>query len=144
MDNGVLTIIDIQRLVSASGAGVVVPAAGAAVPSGGVMVPGGGVQLAPADGVAYFNNVVTAVNDHVVRVSVMTQPYFWHCHPNSDETFLVVEGSIFIDLEEKTVELFPGQLFTIPRKVKHRTRPNGARSVNLTVESADLETVKME
>ena len=94
--------------------------------------------------VSYFNIPLSLVNDHVIRVSVMTEPFYWHLHPNSDETFLVTEGSIFIDLEEKTVELFPGQLFTIPRNVKHRTRPNGDRSVNLTIERKDMETVKME
>jgi mannose-6-phosphate isomerase-like protein (cupin superfamily) len=92
----------------------------------------------------YFNEPLTSVNDHVVRVSVMTQPYFWHLHPNSDEVFLVMEGSIFIDLEDKTIELQLGQLFTIPRNTKHRTRPNGNRSVNLTIESADLKTIKLE
>lgn len=92
----------------------------------------------------YFNEPLTSVNDHVVRVSVMTQPYFWHLHPDSDEVFLVMEGSIFIDLEDKTIELFPGQLFTIPRNTKHRTRPNGDRSVNLTIEGADLKTIKLE
>jgi len=92
----------------------------------------------------YFNQVLTGVNNQVVRVSVMTHPYFWHLHPNSDETFLVIEGSIFIDLEDKTIELLPGQLFTIPRNVKHRTRPAGDRSVNLTIESADLQTNKTE
>jgi mannose-6-phosphate isomerase-like protein (cupin superfamily) len=93
---------------------------------------------------SYFNQILTVVNDHVVRVSVMTEPFYWHLHPNSDETFLVIEGSLFIDLDDKTVELFPGQLFTIPRGVKHRTRPGGNRSVNLTVEHVDLQTVKVE
>ncbi|MBD1384187.1 cupin domain-containing protein [Mucilaginibacter rigui] len=92
----------------------------------------------------YKNIPVAQVNDHVVRMGVMTEPYFWHLHPESDESFLVVEGSIFIDLEDRTVELFPNQLFTIPQKVIHRTRPNGARSVNLTFESSSMTTVKVE
>src|ERR1700722_14156798 len=92
----------------------------------------------------YFNQLLASVNNQVVRVSVMTQPYFWHLHPNSDETFLVIAGSIFIDLEDKTIELLTGQLFTIPRNVKHRTRPVGDRSVNLTIESADLQTTRTE
>src|ERR1700734_4008360 len=92
----------------------------------------------------YFNQILTRVNNHVVRVSLMTQPYFWHLHPNSDETFFVIEGSIFLDLEDKTVELLPGQLFTVPRNVKHRTRPVVDRSVNLTIESADLQTIRIE
>jgi len=93
---------------------------------------------------SYFNEALTVVNDHVVRVSVMTEPYFWHLHPNSDETFLAMEGSLFIDLDDKTVELFPGQLFTIPRNVRHRTRPGGNRSVNLTFEHVDLQTQRLE
>ena len=90
------------------------------------------------------NIPLTHLNDHVVRVSVMTEPYFWHYHPNSDEIFMVLEGSVFIDFEDKTIELFPNQLFTIPKNVKHRTRPNGSRSVNLTFESADLVTTKTD
>lgn len=90
------------------------------------------------------NLPIALVNDHVVRVSVMTAPYFWHFHPNSDETFLVLEGSVFIDLENETIELFPSQLFTIPKNVVHRTRPAGERSVNLTFESNDLTTTKVE
>lgn len=92
----------------------------------------------------YFNMALSLVNDHVIRVSVMTQPFYWHIHPNSDETFLAIEGSILIEVEEKTVELLPGQLFTIPRNVKHRTGPTGGRSVNLTIEQRDMETVRMD
>jgi mannose-6-phosphate isomerase-like protein (cupin superfamily) len=102
------------------------------------------IQQVLKDKSSYFNTALTQVNDHVVRVSIMTQPYFWHLHPNSDETFLVMEGAVLIDLEDKTVELLPGQLFTIPKNVKHRTRPKGDRSVNLTIESTDLQTVRLE
>lgn len=92
----------------------------------------------------YANFPLAFVNNHVVKVSVMTEPFYWHLHPNSDETFLVVEGSIFIDLETTTIELFPGQLFTVPKNIKHRTRPNGERSVNLTFEHQNIETIKLE
>lgn len=90
------------------------------------------------------NLALTFANDHVVRVSVMTAPYFWHYHPDSDETFLVVDGSVWIDLEHQSIELFPNQLFTIPKNVVHRTRPGSERSVNLTFEHKDLRTVKVE
>jgi mannose-6-phosphate isomerase-like protein (cupin superfamily) len=91
----------------------------------------------------YANFPLALVNDHVVRVGVMTGPFYWHLHPNSDESFLVMEGSLYIDLDNTTIELLPGQLFTIPKNTKHRTRPNGSRSVNLTFESQDMETVKL-
>ncbi len=90
----------------------------------------------------YKNIRLSLVNDHVVRLSIMTEPYPWHYHPNSDEAFLGVEGILCIDLDERTVELAPGQLITIPANVRHRTRPQGSRSVNLTFERAGMETVQ--
>lgn len=92
---------------------------------------------------AYINLPLCRINDHVVRISIMTEPFYWHFHPNSDETFFVIEGSIYIDLETQTIELASGQLFTIPINVKHRTRPKGIRSVNLTFEYNAIETVKL-
>ena len=70
----------------------------------------------------------------------MTQPYYWHFHPNSDETFLVIECVLVIEFEHGEIQLAPGQMATVPRRVKHRTRPLGARSVNLTFEAANTET----
>jgi len=89
---------------------------------------------------SYKNRVIASVNDHVVRISVMTEVYHWHCHPDSDESFLSVEGGLFIDLDDRTVELLPGQMVTVKRGVRHRTRPIGERSVNLTFERADARS----
>jgi mannose-6-phosphate isomerase-like protein (cupin superfamily) len=88
----------------------------------------------------YDNHTVTSVNDHVVRISTMTQTFHWHCHPNSDETFLVLEGGIAIEFEQGEIQLAAGQMATVSRGVRHRTRPLGKRSVNLTFEAADTKT----
>ena len=88
----------------------------------------------------YDNHLVASINDHVVRVSMMTQPYHWHSHPNSDETFLVIEGGLVIEFEYGEIQLAPGQMTTVPRGLRHRTRPLGRRSVNLTFEAANTET----
>ena len=92
----------------------------------------------------YTNLTLALTNDHIVRLSIMTEPYFWHLHPNSDESFLVLEGTLFIDLEDVTIELLPNQLFTVPKNIMHRTRPGNSRSVNLTFESRDMETIRSE
>jgi mannose-6-phosphate isomerase-like protein (cupin superfamily) len=90
---------------------------------------------------AYDNHPIANINDHVVRISTMTEPYHWHFHPNSDETFLVIEGRLAIEFESGSLELDPGQLVTIPSGVRHRTRPVSARSVNITFELANTETI---
>ena len=85
-------------------------------------------------GTRYDNHAVAKVNDHEVRVSTMTEDYHWHCHPDSDESFLALEGGLYIDFDDRTVALMPGQMITVERDVRHRTRPIGTRSVNLTFE----------
>jgi mannose-6-phosphate isomerase-like protein (cupin superfamily) len=93
---------------------------------------------------SYDNYPIADVNDHVVRISIMTEPFYWHLHPNSDEGFLVIEGRLGIDLPGGSVLLETGQFFTVPRGTAHRTRPLSERSVNITFESADATTVTVE
>lgn len=31
----------------------------------------------------YFNTIINKLNDHVVRMGIMTKPYPWHLHPDS-------------------------------------------------------------
>jgi len=85
-------------------------------------------------GTRYDNHSIASVNDHEVRISTMTEDYYWHCHPDSDESFLALEGGLYIDFDDRTIELLPGQMITVERGVRHRTRPIGKRSVNLTFE----------
>lgn len=89
----------------------------------------------------YHNRRVGAANDHEVRMSVMTAGFEWHSHPRSDEIFFVIEGELMIELGDRQIVLGEGDLFTVPRGVVHRTRPVGARSVNLTFERRDTGTV---
>ncbi|MEX3997712.1 hypothetical protein AB4Y38_02300 [Paraburkholderia sp. EG285A] len=51
---------------------------------------------------------------------------------------------LIIDFEEGAIELRAGQLLTIPAGVRHRTRPGGARSINLTVEKANATTIRCD
>ncbi|MDQ8757938.1 cupin domain-containing protein [Sphingosinicella sp. LHD-64] len=88
----------------------------------------------------YHNRSLADVNDHEIRLSVMTEGFPWHIHPDSDETFLVVEGQLVIEFEAGEVVLSPGEMLTVPHGARHRTRPGGARSVNLTFARKDAAT----
>ena len=91
----------------------------------------------------YLNYALTNVNDHVVRLNIMIEDFYWHFHQNSDETFLVIEGTLLLDLEQETVTLGQGQMYTIPQNVHHRTGPESSRSINITFERANMETVRV-
>jgi mannose-6-phosphate isomerase-like protein (cupin superfamily) len=93
---------------------------------------------------AYDNRSLAAINDHEVRLSVMTHGFPWHHHPDSDETFLVIDGELVIEFESGEVVLGLGEMLTVPRGTMHRTRPCGARSVNLTFERQGAATTVAE
>ena len=80
------------------------------------------------------NWVLANVNDHVVRVSVMTRDFHWHRHSNSDEVLMPLEGSLIVDFEEQSMTLAAGEFVLVPRNVLHRTRPAGDKVVTLSFE----------
>lgn len=82
------------------------------------------------------NFVVGNINDHVVRLSVLQKDFHWHIHEKSDEFFYVIEGKLFVDFEDHTEEILPGELITVPKKIKHRTRSN-ERTILLCFEHRD-------
>src|SRR5579864_8305386 len=85
----------------------------------------------------WYNQTLCAVNASVVRLGVVEGEYHWHKHDDDDEFFYVVEGNLLIDLEEKIVDLVPGQGFVVPKGVLHRTRAP-RRTVILMVENAGI------
>lgn len=72
---------------------------------------------------AWQPRTVSVYNGHDVMVAKLRGDYHWHVHPDTDDLFLVLHGALEIDLEDgSTVALGPGQLYVVPRGVRHRPR----------------------
>ena len=85
----------------------------------------------------WYNQTLCRVNDSVIRLGVMQGEYHWHKHDNDDEFFFVLSGRFIVDLEERSVDLLPGQGIVVPKGVMHCTRAP-ERSVILMVETAAI------
>ena len=85
----------------------------------------------------WLNQTLTQVNDCVIRLGIIEGEYHWHEHENEDEFFYVLEGTLFIDLEDRTIELNPNQGATISKNVLHRTRAS-KKVVMLMVETKHI------
>jgi len=63
--------------------------------------------------------VVARLNDYEVKVVKLQGEFVWHAHDDTDELFLVLDGTLTIRLRDGDVRLAPGQLFVVPRGVEH-------------------------
>lgn len=68
---------------------------------------------------------VAGFNGHDVMVVKAEGPFTWHKHEETDDLFLVLAGTLVIELRDRTVTLGPGELFVVPQGVEHRPVARG-------------------
>ena len=69
----------------------------------------------------YFQpRTVAQFNENDVMVTKLEGPFIWHKHDDTDDFFLVLRGSLDIELRDRVVTLGPGELFVVPKGVEHR------------------------
>ncbi len=65
--------------------------------------------------------VIAEMNDYQFKLVRIEGEFVWHDHPDTDEAFIVIEGSMRIDFEDgASVELDEGEMYVVPRGVRHR------------------------
>lgn len=75
--------------------------------------------------------VVARLNDYEIKLAKLDGEFVWHTHDDTDELFLVIDGSLTIQLRAGDVQLGPGQLYVVPRGVEHCPRTDGEVAVLL-------------
>ena len=64
--------------------------------------------------------IISELNDYQIKIVKVEGDFVWHDHSNTDEFFLVIEGTLFIEFEGETMELNAGELYVVPKGVQHR------------------------
>ena len=73
--------------------------------------------------------IVADLNDSHVKLAKVQGEFVWHQHADEDELFLVLAGTLTIELRDGVVTLGPGEMVVIPKGVEHR--PVAAEEVHL-------------
>ncbi|MEM8837259.1 MAG: cupin domain-containing protein [Pseudomonadota bacterium] len=79
--------------------------------------------------------VVSSFNGHDIMVAKFQGEFVWHAHEDTDDFFLVLDGTIVIETEERNVTLNKGDLYVVPKGVKHRPVAEEEASI-LLIETA--------
>jgi len=69
--------------------------------------------------------VIAEMNNYQFKLSKLEGDFIWHNHPETDETFVVVEGHLRIDFRDGEVHLGPGEMFVVPKGVEHKPFAEG-------------------
>lgn len=85
--------------------------------------------LATFDAV-YSPRIVARMNDYDVRIAKTQGEHIWHVHDDTDEFFLVLEGTFDIALRdadgnETLVHLVQGDTFVVPQGTEHKPSSTG-------------------
>ena len=65
--------------------------------------------------------VIAEMNDYQFKLVKIEGEFVWHEHLDTDEAFIVIEGSMRIDFDDgSSVELDEGEMYVVPRGVRHR------------------------
>ena len=64
--------------------------------------------------------VIAEMNDYQFKLAKMKGDFVWHNHVDTDEVFIVVKGSMGIEMEQETITLNEGEMYVVTKGVMHR------------------------
>ena len=62
--------------------------------------------------------VVAEMNDYQFKLAKIQNEFTWHDHIDTDEVFLVIEGSMTIEFRDGKVDLDSGEMFVVPKRCR--------------------------
>src|SRR3954468_4907567 len=83
---------------------------------------------------------LTQFNNCDVMVVKVKGEFVWHKHDDTDDFFLVLAGTLTIEMRDRSVTLGPGELFVVPKGVEHRPVANEEAHVILIEPSGTPNT----
>jgi mannose-6-phosphate isomerase-like protein (cupin superfamily) len=75
--------------------------------------------------------IVGELNGQLVKVAKVKGEFDWHFHEDEDELFLVMKGTLQMQLRDSVVEIGEGEFYIVPRGVEHR--PVAAEEVHMVL-----------
>jgi mannose-6-phosphate isomerase-like protein (cupin superfamily) len=84
--------------------------------------------------------VIGEVDDAYIKVAKVKGTLAWHSHEHEDELFLVLSGHLRIEMEDRTVELGKGEMFIVPKGVRHNPVADDECEIMLIERKSTLHT----
>ena len=84
--------------------------------------------------------IVGELNGQHVKIAKFKGEFVMHNHKDEDELFFVINGTLYIELKNKVIELKSGEFVVIPKGVEHKPYSKDEVSVLLFEPKSTLNT----
>ena len=64
--------------------------------------------------------VIAEMNDYQFKVVKIKGEFTWHEHKDTDEVFIIIEGSMGIEFKDRTVKLIEGEMIVVRKGEQHK------------------------
>lgn len=64
--------------------------------------------------------IVAELNEYQFKLVKLQGDFVWHRHDDTDEAFIVLDGTLRIDFRDGSVTLAAGEMFVVPKGVEHK------------------------
>ena len=64
--------------------------------------------------------VIAEMNDYQFKLAKVQGEFVWHEHPDTDEVFIVMAGSLDIHFRDGKVSLKEGEMYVVPKGTEHK------------------------
>ena len=84
--------------------------------------------------------VIAEMNDYQFKLVKIKDDFVWHKHDDTDEVFIVLEGMIYIEFEDETIDINEGEMIVVPRGTKHKPYANEEAKIMLVEPAGVVNT----
>ena len=84
--------------------------------------------------------IIARLNNYYFKLVKFEGEFIWHNHPDTDEAFIVIEGSMRIDFRTGSVDLHPGEMVVVPKGIDHKPSAPSECSVMLVEPAGTVNT----
>tara|TARA_B100001173_G_C15919843_1_gene517984 strand:+ start:20 stop:385 length:366 start_codon:yes stop_codon:yes gene_type:complete len=84
--------------------------------------------------------VIAEMNNYQFKLAKIKGSFIWHSHDETDEVFIVMDGTLDIHLRDKKIHLQKGEMYVVPQGVEHKPEAEKECKIMLIEQKGTVNT----
>ena len=68
----------------------------------------------------FATGIIAKMNNYEIKIVKFKGDFVWHSHPDTDETFIILDGAMVMNFRDRKVELQRGEIIVVPKGIEHK------------------------